>query len=179
MPRIRRRFLAEPAEIGVYHCINRCVRRSFLCGTDPVSGKDYEHRRQWLQDRLQFLAGQFGLDVLGFAVLSNHFHVVVRNRPDVVANWSDADVARRWWSLFPKRRDDDGKPKVPTDFELQMITANPVRFAEIRQRLSSVSWFMRCLVEPIARSANRDDVCIVRFRDELRAGMQHAGSVGW
>jgi hypothetical protein len=110
MPRLRRRFLFDPAEVGIYHCINRCVRRSFLCGTDPVSGKDYEHRRQWLQDRLRFLAGQFGLDVLGFAVTSNHFHVIVRNRPDVVANWSDAEVARRWWNLFPKRRDDDGLP---------------------------------------------------------------------
>ena len=163
MPRLRRRFLLDPAEVGVYHCINRCVRRSFLCGADPVSGKDYEHRRQWLQDRLQFLAGQFALDVLGFAVMSNHFHVIVRNRPDVVANWSDAEVARRWWNLFPKRRDDDGHPKEPNDFELQMIIADPVRFAEIRQRLASVSWVMRCLVEPIARSANREDQCHGRF----------------
>jgi len=163
MPRIRRRFLVDPAEVGVYHCINRCVRRSFLCGSDPVSGKNYEHRRQWMQDRIQFLAGHFGIDVLGFAVMSNHFHVIVRNRSDIVQGWSDTEVARRWWSLFPKRRDDDGNPREPTDFELQMITANPVRFAEVRQRLSSVSWFMRCLVEPIARSANREDVCTGRF----------------
>src|SRR6516162_1622827 len=163
MPRIRRRFLVDPAEVGVYHCINRCVRRSFLCGSDPVSGKNYEHRRQWMQDRIQFLAGQFGIDVLGFAVMSNHFHVIVRNRPDVVQGWSDTEVARRWWSLFPKRRDDHGNPREPTDFELQMISADPVRFAEIRERLSSVSWFMRCLVEPIARTANREDVCSGRF----------------
>ena len=56
MPRIRRRFLLDPAEIGVYHCINRCVRRADLCGQDPVSGKNFEHRRQWIQDRMQFLA---------------------------------------------------------------------------------------------------------------------------
>ncbi len=163
MPRIRRRFLIDPAEVGVYHCINRCVRRSFLCGSDPASGKNYEHRRQWMQDRIQFLAGQFGIDVLGFAVMSNHFHVIVRNRPDVVRDWSDTEVARRWWYLFPKRRDDHGKPRDPTDSELQMISADPVRFAEIRERLSSVSWFMRCLVEPIARSANREDACTGRF----------------
>jgi REP element-mobilizing transposase RayT len=163
MPRIRRRFLAEPAEVGVYHCVNRCVRRSFLCGTDQASGKSYEHRKQWIQDRMQFLAGQFGLDVLGFAVMSNHIHVVLRNRPDVVQDWSDAEVARRWWNMFPRRRDKEGKPKEPTEFELQMIMADAVRFGEIRQRLSSVSWFMRCLVEPIARSANREDVCTGRF----------------
>lgn len=70
MPRICRRFLVDPTEVGIYHCVNRGVRRSFLCGKDPVSGKDYEHRRQWMQDRIQFLAGQFGVDVLGFAVPS-------------------------------------------------------------------------------------------------------------
>ena len=55
MPRIRRRFLFDPAEVGLYHCINRCVRRSFLCGTDQVSGRNDEHRKQWIQDRTQFL----------------------------------------------------------------------------------------------------------------------------
>jgi len=71
-------------EVGVYHCINRCVRRAFLCGTDSVTGQCCDHPKQWIQDRLEFLAGQFGVDVPGFAVMSNHLHVVVRNRPDVV-----------------------------------------------------------------------------------------------
>ncbi len=94
----------------------------------------------------------FVVDVLGFAVMSNHLHVVLRNRPDVVAGWSDDEVARRWWDIFPKRRDRDGHPKEPTAAELLTITSDVARLVEIRQRLSSVSWFMRCLVEPIARS---------------------------
>ena len=159
MPRIRRRFLLDPAEIGVYHCINRCVRRALLCGQDPVSGKNFEHRRQWIQDRMQFLAGQFGVDVLGFAVLSNHLHVVLRNRPDIVHGWSDDEVARRWLNVFPKRRDREGNAKEPTDIELQMLTFDPEKLTEIRQRLSSVSWFMRCLAERIARMSNAEDVC--------------------
>ena len=100
--------------------VNRCVRRSFLCGTDQVSGKNYDHRKQWIQDRLQFLAGQFGIDILGFAVMSNHIHVILRNRPDVVKNWTDADVARRWWNMFPMRRDKDRNPQEPTEIELQI-----------------------------------------------------------
>jgi len=159
MPRVRRRFLLDPAEIGIYHCINRCVRRAYLCGKDPVSGKDFEHRRQWIQDRLQFLAGQFGVDVLGFAVMSNHVHVVLRNRPDVVQGWSDGEVARRWWNVFPERRDREGNPKEPTAIELQMITIDTEKLVEIRQRLSSVSWFMRCLAERIARMSNLEDFC--------------------
>ncbi len=50
MSRIRRRFLIDPADVGVYHCINRCIRRSFLCGTDQASGKSYDHRKQWIQN---------------------------------------------------------------------------------------------------------------------------------
>ncbi len=77
--------------------------------------------------------------------MSNHIHVVVRNRPDVVASWSDDEVARRWWNLFPKRRDRDGNPAEPTDSELSMTTADPLRTPGRSPflRLSHVSWFMR------------------------------------
>ena len=57
MPRIPRKFVFDPTEVGVYHCINRCVRRAFLCGTDIVSGKCFDHRKDWIQQRLEFLAG--------------------------------------------------------------------------------------------------------------------------
>ncbi|MGE0607991.1 MAG: hypothetical protein AB7O62_12925 [Pirellulales bacterium] len=96
MARLARADLVDPAEVAVFHCINRCVRRCFLCGQDPVSGRNFEHRKRWLEERLAFLAGQFGINVLGFAILSNHFHLSLRTRPDVVAPWSDAEVAARW-----------------------------------------------------------------------------------
>jgi hypothetical protein len=163
MPRTPRKFLFDPSEIGVYHCVNRCVRRAFLCGTDAQTGKCYEHRKGALRQRLEILAGQFAVDVLGFAIMSNHIHLVARNRPDIVAEWSDEEVARRWWNVFPKRKNDDGTPAEPNDFDLLMITADPIRLAEIRRRMSSISWFMRCLVEPIARLANREDACSGRF----------------
>jgi hypothetical protein len=94
MARIPRKFLIETAEVGVYHCINRCVRRAFLCGSDVVSGKNFDHRKQWIQDRLEFLAGVFGLDVMGFAVLSNALHLVLRNRPDVEGEKVSGTVSR-------------------------------------------------------------------------------------
>ena len=88
---------------------------------------------------MAFLAGNFAVDVLAFSIMSNHIHVVVRNRPDIVAGWSDEEVARRWWNLFPKRKDRDRQPAEPTDAELSMITAVPERLAEVRTRLSSLS----------------------------------------
>ena len=163
MSRMPRQLVFDETDVGVFHCINRCVRRAFLCGRDSVSGKNFEHRRQWIQDRLEFLAAYFGIDVIGFAVMSNHLHVVLRNRPDVVAAWSDDDVARRWWFLFPQRRDNDGLAAQPEPHELAMITADPQRLMEVRKRLASVSWFMRCLAEPIARQANHEDLCTGRF----------------
>jgi REP element-mobilizing transposase RayT len=163
MARLARADLFDPAEISVVHCINRCVRRCFLCGDDPHTGQNYDHRKAWLERRLAFLAGQFGIDVLGFAILSNHFHLVLRNRPDVVAAWSDSEVASRWLTLCPLRKTRDGEPAEPTDAELDTIRNLPERLAEIRRRLSDVSWLMRFIAEPIARRANREDQVSGRF----------------
>lgn len=163
MPRIPRKLLIDLAEVGIYHCISRCVRRAFLCGTDPLSGRSFDHRKQWIQERLQLLAGQFGVDFLGFSLMSNHLHLILRNRPDVVAGWSDGEVARRWWNVFPARTIRDGQPSPPQESDLAMVTGNAARLQEVRERLSSVSWFMRCVAEPIARRANREDQCTGRF----------------
>lgn len=163
MARLARCDVFDPREVSVFHCINRCVRRCFLCGDDPVSGKYYNHRKIWLEQRLQFLTGAFAIDVLGFAILSNHFHLVLRNRPDVVDTWSDEEVARRWLKLCPIRKTDDGAAEEPTVQELATITGNAERLSEIRRRLSHISWFMRMITEPLARQANREDNTNGRF----------------
>jgi REP element-mobilizing transposase RayT len=163
MARLARGELFHPLEISVLHCINRCVRQCFLCGVDAATGRNYEHRKRWLEDRLRFLAGQFGIDVLGFAILSNHFHLVLRNRPDVVAQWSDREVARRWLMLCPARKMPDGAPAEPSEPELNAICHVPERLAEIRLRLSDISWLMRMISERIARQANAEDETNGRF----------------
>ena len=119
MARPPRREVFEEEVVGCYHCINRCVRRAFLCGDDPITNKSFNHRKAWIRDRLQQLAAAFAIDVLDYAVLSNHFHVVLRNRPDIVAQWSDREVAKRWWRLFPQRKDERGRPAEPKAHELR------------------------------------------------------------
>ena len=136
-----------------------------MCGDDPLSGKNYDHRKEWIRRRLEFLAANFAVDILGYAALSNHMHVVLRNRPDLAAQWSDEEVARRWWNLFPARKDEEGRPARPEPHELAMLQADEDALAEKRRRLSSISWLMRCLAEPIARRANRQDRCTGRFWD--------------
>ena len=119
------------------------MRRAYLCGKDDVTGQSFEHRREWIRSRLEFLAGQFGIEVLGFAVMSNHLHVILRSRPDVVASWSDDEAARRWWRIFPQRRDEDGNAADPMESDLRMLQADVKKVQEIRKRLSHVSWLMR------------------------------------
>jgi REP element-mobilizing transposase RayT len=163
MPRVNRSEICACDEVQAFHLINRCVRRTYLCGKDKRSGKDYSHRKQWIRNRLEELAGIFGLDVLGFAVMSNHMHVVVRTRPDIVKTWSDGEVARRWWNLFPQRRDRDGSAAEPTEFELNAIRNDKPALTERRRRLADISWFMRCLAEPVARWGNKEDDVTGRF----------------
>jgi hypothetical protein len=52
-----RQRLISLQETTYYHCISRCVRRAWLCGKDPYNGMSFEHRRQWVLDRLQVLYG--------------------------------------------------------------------------------------------------------------------------
>lgn len=85
MARTARSDVFDPHQVSVFHCINRCVRRGFLCGVDPRTGNSYEHRKDWIVQRLAFLAEHYAIDVLGVCVLDNHFHVILRNRPDIIS----------------------------------------------------------------------------------------------
>ena len=162
MARQNRRDIFDPNEVGAFHAVQRTVRRAWLCGMDPLSGKSFEHRRTWIQNRLQELAASFGIDCLSFAVMVNHVHVILRNRPDVVAGWSDEEVAQRWWQLFPLRKNKDKTAAVPTESELKLFMS-PARSKQLRSRLSDISWWMRALAEPIARRSNSEDKCTGRF----------------
>lgn len=163
MARQARSESINPHEVQVVHAVQRCVRQAFLCGHDKNTGKNYEHRRQWIRDRLEFLASVFGIDCLTYTIMSNHIHVILRSRPDVVKQWSDDEVARRWYRLFPKRREPNGDPSEPNEFELGMILNNAERLDEIKTRLSDLSWWMRCTAESIARRANKEDQTTGRF----------------
>jgi REP element-mobilizing transposase RayT len=170
MVRLARAEVLDPGEVAIAHVCNRTVRRCFLIGQDPLSGKNFDHRKQWIEDYLRQFAASFGIDLLGFAILSNHFHLILRTRPDVVATWSDQEVARRWLRLCPLHRHADGSPGEPTQPEIDSIAGCPVKRVEIRQRLSSISWWMRLLCQRVAMRANHEDEETGRFfQDRYRA----------
>ena len=171
MSRTLRRDVFDPETIGVYHCFNRIVRRSFLCGYDSYTGKDYSYRREWLYQRLKYLAGYFAIDVLAYAILSNHYHLVLRNRPDEVEAMDDRTVVKNWLRICPKsQKQADGTAGPPTEPEIQYELKRPGRVAELRNRLSNPSWLIRQLSQYMGIRCNAEDEVTGHFW-ESRFGM--------
>lgn len=137
-----------------YHCISRCVRRAFLCGDDRVSGRNFDHRKEWVVEKLAALSELFAIRVCAYALLSNHFHLVVQIDSEAARNWDDDEVVRRHTRLF----------RSSTDPRAQLTpVAAADRIRRWRARLADLSWYMRCLNEAIARRANDEDDCTGRF----------------
>jgi hypothetical protein len=162
MGRSLRSEIFSASEVCICHCVQRCVRKAWLAGVDEKTGKDYSFRKEWIRRRLEALASTWSVDVLTYAIMSNHIHVILRNRPDVVATWSDEEAATRWLKVFPGRRIEE-QLAAPAESDVKAMVNSAEKMKEIRERLSDISWFMRALAEPIARMANRQDDCTGRF----------------
>ena len=161
MPKPRKSLISLDAT-PYYHCISRCVRRAFLCGEDLFTGQSFEHRRGWVEQRLLELGHYFAITPCAHAVMSNHVHTVLHIDAAQARRWSTREVIERWHGLF------SGTPlsqryltgSLTFDAEKKQV----IKQAEIwRKRLMSISWFMRCLNEHIARQANQEDRCTGRF----------------
>jgi REP element-mobilizing transposase RayT len=145
-----------------YHCVNRCVRRAFLCGEDRFSGRNYEHRKGWIVNKIKALAEIFAIDVCAYAVMSNHYHVVLRVDAERAQAWTDQEVMDRWTELFkgPMLVEQWRQGELSTQGERQVAEGIINTW---RNRLTDISWYMRCLNEAIARQANEEDECKGRF----------------
>jgi putative transposase len=153
-------------EEGVYHCHSRCVRRGYLCGFDTVTGRDFSHRKASLVERLRYLATIFAIEVCAYAILENHYHTILRTRPDLAASWSDLEVAARWLTLFPRYRGLKGAKTMSMEEKIHALANCPELIAKLRSRLCNLSWFMGQLNEFIARAANKEDKVTGRFWEE-------------
>jgi REP element-mobilizing transposase RayT len=161
MPKPRKAQISLDAT-PYYHCVSRCVRRAFLCGEDALTGKSFEHRRGWIRNKLFELADVFSIDLAGYAIMSNHLHVLLFIDQMTAAQWEPHEVVERWHRLFNgsllSQRFAAGESL--SSAERQILD---VQISCWRERLMSISWFMRCLNEPIARQANKEDGCTGRF----------------
>lgn len=149
-------------ETPYYHCVSRCVRRAFLCGEDRLSGRSYEHRREWVVDQLKQLTEVFAIGISAYAVMHNHNHIVVKVDQSCALAWSKDEVIFRWTRLY------NPSPIVARYLDgIELSKAEKAVVSEDiekwRHRLYDISWFMRNLNETIARRANEEDGCTGRF----------------
>ena len=145
-----------------YHCIARCVRRAFLCGDDRYSGRNFDHRKQWLVDRMFLLGKVFAIDIAAYAIMSNHYHLVLHVDRERSQAWPTDEVIERWLTLYKGppliQRYVKKEPLLPAE----LLVVDRI-VGEWRERLSSISWLMSNLNETIAREANKEDNCTGRF----------------
>ncbi|TYT76204.1 hypothetical protein [Desulfobotulus mexicanus] len=124
---------------------------------------DFEHRRGWIAERIMELAAIFSIDVAAYAILSNHYHIVLRADEDRALSWSDHEVFTRWVQLF--KGPDVVRRYLAQDSDLSHSDQH--QLAELaglyRSRLFDISWFMRMLNESIARKANQEEGISGRF----------------
>jgi len=161
-----RKLLVDPVVPLFYHIASRCVRRSWLCGKDKITGNNYKHRKRWLIDRIRFLGQYFAVEVHAFAIMSNHFHLIIRYDPVAHLKWTDEGVAHRWLSVCPPRTwageiDVEAIPEAKA-----LLIADVKRLRHVRTQLGSISTFMKHLKQPIARRANREDGCKGHFFEQ-------------
>ncbi len=156
-----RKVLVCLEDTPYYHVIARCVRRAWLWGHDRYAGKDYSHRKTWVLHRLRQLADVFSIDLCAYAIMSNHYHLVLRVDRRRMAHLSHAEIVARWAQLFSVppliERWQDGRASVAE----RMIAEELIE--RWRLRLIDISWYMRCLNEYLARRANAEDECTGRF----------------
>ncbi|WP_448218377.1 transposase [Endozoicomonas sp. 2B-B] len=127
-----------------------------------MTGKNYGHRRQWIVDKLRELVSIFSIEVCAYAVMSNHYHVVLHINEKPAREWGRDEILSRWTRLFT------GLLLVQRYLAADQLSHSELtrvdEFAEeYRNRLTNISWFMRCLNEYLAREANQEDDCKGRF----------------
>ncbi|MCF6264034.1 MAG: hypothetical protein L3J24_10665 [Xanthomonadales bacterium] len=155
-----RKQLISIEETPYYHIVSRCVRRAYLCGRDPLTSRCYEHRRKWIQQRVKYRAGIFSIDICAYAVMHNHYHLVLK--VNSTKNWSNKQVLVYWAALCKLPRhcqqylDGDDLGTKEREWVEEKI-------AIYRQRLMSISWFMKLLNQHIAIAANAEDQCTGHF----------------
>jgi REP element-mobilizing transposase RayT len=161
MTRVRNQLISLDTT-PYYHTISRCVRRAFLCGKDSFSGKNFEHRKQWAIERLRELSGVFAIDICAYAIMSNHYHLVLCIDAQKASEWSETQVIERWGKLFNIPLLVNRYLREETISKAEISKARAV-ITDWRERLSDISWFMRSLNEYLARKANEEDQCTGRF----------------
>jgi len=163
MARIPRKELVASGQVSVFHTVNHCLPPAQIAGTERKTGRNLEHRREFLIERLRPQSQQFCVEVLAFAIDTHRMQLVLRTRPDLVKQLTDGEIARRYLSTIPPKHGFDQEMPPPTPTEIRALVANRALFARARTRISDLSWFISQLAESIARNSNRESGLTGKF----------------
>ena len=150
----KRHERVDESRVGVYLVSAYTVRGAFLTGIDRYAVKSFTYRESWIDGRVPALGEVFAVECLDYRTLDTVLHLVLRNRPDVAAEWSNEEVARRWLRL--NRAKLRLRDRLDPD-RLAATLANPAEIAKHRSALASISFYMAYLRQPIGVLANEED----------------------
>ena len=125
MPRIARMLIQEKE--AVYHVMSRTALGGF-----PL--EDVE--KDFLLNLIKKLSKVFFAEILGFCLMENHFHILVRMHPD--SKYTDAQIVKRY-NLFY------GKDKLMPEGQIQLF----------REKWSSLSEFAKEIKQHFTRYYNK------------------------
>ncbi|QDS91990.1 hypothetical protein FF011L_07260 [Roseimaritima multifibrata] len=157
MCNVNRSEVFNANEVSIYHVMNKTTRSTYLFGFDVRSERNYSYRRGWYRDRMALLARFFCIDVLAYSVMSNHWHAVLRNRPDLAAKLTPREVAIRWLSVTSRAKCRSKNGGEISESEIAKIVNDPEAVEERRSRLSNISWFVRQMCQTLSRRCNKED----------------------
>ena len=152
---IARHRLIDVETTTFYHCIAHCARHNYLAGFDEALNKNVDYRKGWVKQRMTQMAQAFAIEICAFAIMSNHYHLVLHINKDMAASWSLSEILLRWTSIY--HGDDLTKRYLAGESldECEKKTLAKIS-VEYRERLTSISWFMRGINEYVAVRANRE-----------------------
>jgi len=157
MARSPRSEYLNPDESAYAFIICRSARTLLITTCDRSNSTADAHRVDFIENLIRLFARYFCISVHSHAVLPNELRLVLGTHPDVVQTLDDAEVARRWLMLCPTLRSTTPPSSEPAENEIIAMCADSPNIAQIRLRLSDISWFMRLLQQRITLFCNRED----------------------
>lgn len=150
MARKLRRNEIDLSATRVYHVVSRCVRAI------PLLHASDDSRKESCMRCLQLLVENTAVAVAGFSLMDNHIHLLLRVDVERAKSWRAEEVATRWLKLHPVR---NGyfQPVEPTPYQIDELVKEKDWVDATREKLCSISQFMKELKQRVSQAVNRQD----------------------
>ena len=136
-----------------YHLTSRCVSQSLNQTQQLAPILNQQRWSRWFENRVFQLANIFAIDIYSYAILNEHYHLIVGLNPQITDSWSDLQVAQKWLRIIPEQSVKE-KKNSHQKFRLQAILSAPRLIKKYRKRLGNINWLLRKINEPLIKLIN-------------------------